>query len=263
MTENRPILSVCEGVLRLGDLASDAEQASAAGYTMMEVMVAEVEKAGLEKASRILADAGLKVSAVAGTQAESVGTGSRDLVLRSIEIAAVLGAPIVGFHPGTLGDLTHQEAAEHTREWFSALGPRAAEAGVSLALEPIHPVMRNLAWVHTVRQAAPLVEGIPGACLMVDTGHTYWDPDFVADFQRHLDLIKLVQVTNVDPVALAGMRYERAGLASGDVRVDELIRAFHGAGFRGVYELEARIRMPRQDRQAFIASELAWFNSLF
>ncbi len=263
MAENRPILSVCEGAVRLGDLASDAELAAAAGYTMMEGMVDEVEAAGLEKAPRILADAGLSLSALAGTRAEPVGTGSRDLVLRSIEIAATLGAPVVGLHPGTLGDLTHEEAGKRTREWFEDMGPRAAEAGVLLAIEPIHPVMRHYAWVHTVRQAAPLVAGIPGACLMVDTGHTYWDPDFVADFRRYVDLIKLVQVTNVNPAALADMRYERAALGAGDVRVDELVRAFQDAGYRGVYELEVRIRIPRQDRLAFLTSELAWFNSLF
>lgn len=262
--EASPQLSICQGVLRLGALAEDLGAATAAGFTVMQVEARSVEATGIDKAARMLADTGMRVSCLGGTAVDPLGRGHPDAVRRSIDMAAALGTSVVGIHPGPLGDLTHEDAADRTRAWFSELGPTAAASGVTLALEPIHPLLRHFTWVHTLRQAATLVAGVDGAGLLVDIGHLWWDPDLAHDFRRYVDRICLVQLTNVDREALVEERYQRAPLAAGgDVAVTELVRGFHDAGYRGFYEHEVRLRMPREERRAFAASERVWFDAQF
>lgn len=251
-------LAICEGVLRLGSFVADLKAASTAGYTLMQVEAGRIEEAGTEAAARMLADFGMAISSL-GTISGPFGSSDDDKLLRSIDIAATLGTSLVAIVPGSLGDMSHQEAADRTRTWLSKHGRRAAASGVALALEPIHPLLRHITWVHTLRQGAALVAGIEGACLLVDVGHLWWDPDLIPEFQTNVDLIKLVQVTNVDRVALSDGRYERSALGAGDVPVLQLVRAFHEAGYRGYYEHEVRTRMPREDRVGFARSEREWF----
>jgi sugar phosphate isomerase/epimerase len=98
---------------------------------------------------------------------------------------------------------------------------------------------------------------------MADIAHLWWDPDLVDDLRRYRPLVRLVQVANVDPAALRQERYARSCLAKGDIPVPALVRAVHAAGYRGPYELEVRVRMPRPERVNFIRQEREWFQAEF
>jgi sugar phosphate isomerase/epimerase len=260
-TTGAPVLSVCEGVLRLGNLAEDLDAAVEAGYRTVQLEQHRVDAVGVDVAGRLLADAGVTVSSLGSSPADPLfddGTAA----LNSIEVAAALGIEVVAIHPGALRGLEHAEAADRTRRWLSNYGPRAAEAGAVLVLEPIHPLLRHYTWIHTLRHAAALAEDIEGAGVMVDVAHLWWDPDLVGDFARSVHLVRLVQLANVDPAALREERYARAPLGEGDIPVAGLVRAFRAAGYRGSYELEVRLRMPRSERVAFVRSERQWFESM-
>lgn len=259
----RPLLAICEGVIRFGDLGDDLTAAAAAGYAAVQIETQRVEAVGTEKAARMLGDSGMIISSLGGTVADPLGRQDDSMLLRSIDIAAELGIPLVALHPGHLGGLPHQEARARTRSWLEKNGQRAASVGVGLALEPIHPIMRHYSWVHTLRHAADLVAGIEGASVLVDVGHLWWDPDLVNDFRQHVELIRLVQLTNVNSKSLSELRYERCALGTGDVPVVEFVEAFRDAGYRGAYEHEVRLQMPRTDRVAFIRSEREWFAAQF
>jgi len=75
---------------------------------------------------------------------------------------------------------------------------------------------------------------------------------------RLVDRIGIVQLTDVPWSALDGLRYERDRFDTGDVPVARLRRAFHEAGYRGSYECEILLRMPREERPQFLRDTHAW-----
>jgi sugar phosphate isomerase/epimerase len=257
-----PLLSVCEGVLRMGSLADDLEAAVEAGYQAVQIEERHVDAVGVAEASRLLTGAGVTVSSLGSSPADPLGDDG-SATLHSIEVAAALGIEVIAIHPGALRGFSHREAADRTRRWLATYGPRAAEAGAVLTLEPIHPLLRHYTWIHTLRHAAVLAEGFEGAAVMADIAHLWWDPDLVEDLQRYIGLVRLVQIANVDPAALRQERYARSCLAEGDIPVPSLVRAIRDAGYQGPYELEVRIRMPRAERVNFIRGEREWFQAEF
>ncbi len=112
-----------------------------------------------------------------------------DEVRRSIDMAAALGAPVLtivvgGVEPGTKGvrpslDLVADRVAE--------AAPSAAERGVRLALEPLHPVYGgDRSCLVTLRDAVDLCEriGAPNVGVAVDVYHVWWDTDLPAQLAR-------------------------------------------------------------------------------
>jgi sugar phosphate isomerase/epimerase len=61
------------------------------------------------------------------------------------------------------------------------MAPMAAAAGLVIGLEPFHPILRAMTYVHTLRHAAALTGGRPGTGLVVDLAHLWWDPGLVDD----------------------------------------------------------------------------------
>jgi sugar phosphate isomerase/epimerase len=254
------VLSLCEGTLRVGGVDESIDAASAAGFSMMQFQANRVAEVGAGHLAGRLSDVGIGVSSLYAGGVQPLGESNDDILYRAIEDAAALGTGVIGLHPGPLGRLSHADAAKRTAEWFAERGARAAAAGLVLAMEPIHPIMRHFSWVHTVRQAAELVRGVDGAALLVDVSHVWWDPNLVDDFRDNVDLVAGVQLADVDFDALTELRYARAPLGDGDVGVSDLITAFRGAGFRGPFELELIMRIRREDRVGFFRSQREWFD---
>jgi sugar phosphate isomerase/epimerase len=226
------VLSVCEGVLRMGSLAEDLEAAVEAGYQAVQIEERHVTAVGVSQAGRLLAAAGVTVSSLGSSLADPLvddGTAT----LHSIELAAALGIEVIAIHPGALRGFSHRETADRTRRWLAAYGPRVASVGAVLTLEPILPLLRHYTWVHTLRHAAVLADGIEGAAVMADIAHLWWDPDLVDDLRRCRPLVRLVQIANVDPAALRQERYGRSRLAQGDVPVASRVCSIQDAGYQG------------------------------
>ena len=129
-------------------------------------------------------------------------------------------------------------------------------------LEPLHPLMRRWSFVHTFRQGLALVEGIAGAGVVLDLGHVWWEVGLDVLIRDHVGGIVSVQVTNVDAAALAEMRYERAPLDAGDVPVASLVGLLESSGYRGWYENETLVRIPRDLRLEWLRASREWFEAL-
>ena len=67
-----------------------------------------------------------------------------------------------------------------------------------------------------------------------------------------------MQLTDVPWSALDGLRYERDRPGTGDIPLPNLLRAFRDAGYRGAYECEILLRMPREDRPRFLDETHTW-----
>jgi sugar phosphate isomerase/epimerase len=159
------------------------------------------------------------------------------------------------------GDYSLREADARCRAWLGRLAPRAVDLDLVLMVESMFRVMRAYSYVHTLSHALELVAGLDGAKVAVDTGHLWWEPRLVEQFEAHVEDVGTVQLTNVSTEALDARRYARAPLDEGEIALRDLIVAFDAAGYRGWYENEVLTAEP-EDRVEFVRASRAWFDAI-
>ncbi len=147
-------------------------------------------------------------------------------------------------------------------DWLARASPLAAERGLRIMLEPMHPLMRRWSFVHTLRDALVMVDGLDGAGVVLDFGHVWWEHGLDELIREHTGQIVSVQVTNVDTTALEEIRYERAPLAAGDVPVASLVAVLEASGYRGWYENETLVRTRSDERLDMLRASREWFDEL-
>jgi sugar phosphate isomerase/epimerase len=262
---NRARIGVCASVLRMGSFEADLATAVEAGVHSIGVSGGDLERAGIDRARQLMHDSDVIASSqmTGGAILDTAAPVDTDQdVAVAIEQAALIGAPGVLLRTGPLGDLSIAEADRRCVEWFATWGPVAAGHGVRLMLEPILPLMRSFSYVHTLKHALRLVADSESAGVCVDLGHLWWDPDLLDDFRANVDRVVTVQVTDVESAALAEFRYEREQLGHGDVPLQHLIGEIEAAGYRGFYEIEILLRIPREARVALVRDARLFLESL-
>lgn len=265
MTSRASRYAVCERVLRQGSFAADVAAARAVGVGAMGVDAAAVDAIGAGAAARILDGEGVVVSSylalenIVGDDGNIAPLGEAE---RRLDVAAQLGAPATVVATGPLAGRAVSDAEAVCRAWLEDVAALALDRGLAVLVEPVHPLMRHWSYVHTLDHARALVEGLPGAGVVLDLGHVWWERDLAGMLGEHVDAVGLVQVTNVDPAALAEARYDRAPLPDGDVPVAALVDALETAGYRGWYEDETIVRLARDERVEMVRASREWFGSL-
>ncbi len=143
---------------------------------------------GLVVSAALVKDAGLRVSSLCRGGFFNVA-GWLDDNRAAIDEAAVLGAAclvlVVGGLPDGSTDLAAARA--HMADAIAALVPHATQAGVRLALEPMHPVYcADRGVLSTLGQALDVAAPHPPDTVgvMIDTFHLWWDPAAGAQIAR-------------------------------------------------------------------------------
>lgn len=164
---------------------------------------------------------------------------------RAIEEAADLGAPVLvlvcGGLPGGSRDIDGARA--RVADALAELAPYAGEHGVTLAIEPMHPMYcADRGVVSTLDQALGLAAPHPpaqvGVC--VDTYHVWWDPgvyDAIA-LAGEADRLALFQVADWVTPLPAGVLTGRGLLGDGCVELRRFRTAVDAAGYTGPIEAE-------------------------
>ncbi|WP_182112210.1 sugar phosphate isomerase/epimerase [Actinotalea sp. JY-7876] len=193
-------------------LAEAVDAAVRAGLPAVGLWRDRVQEAGLERAARLVADAGLRVSSLcrggfltaaddAGIAAalednrravvEAATLGTRELVFVVGGLPASPGAGLPASpHPGgAAADPARDVAATRRRvaDRIADLVPFAQEHGVRLVLEALHPMFAaDRAVISTLGQALDLAEPFPAETVgvVVDTYHVWWDPDLERQIAR-------------------------------------------------------------------------------
>jgi len=107
---------------------------------------------------------------------------------RAIEEAHALEADclvlVVGGLPAGSKDLAH--ARDRVRECIARILPEARQAGVPLAIEPLHPMQAaDRACVNTLEQALDICDVLgEGIGIAVDVYHVWWDPKLEQQIKR-------------------------------------------------------------------------------
>ncbi len=123
------------------------------------------------------------------------------------------------------------------------LAPCAAERGVRLALEPMHPMYcADRGVLSTLRQALDMAAPFPAEVVgvVVDTFHVWWDPELPSQIARAGQQQRLASYQVCDwnlPIA-ADALLSRGMMGDGHIDFAQISRWVHDAGYTGDVEVE-------------------------
>jgi sugar phosphate isomerase/epimerase len=209
-----------------------------------------VEEAGLDKAARLIKDAGLRVSSLCrggfltAPDAEGQAAALADNRAAILEAVALdtreLFLVVGGLAPGEKDVVA---ARRRVADRLADLVPFAEENGVRLVLEPLHPMYAaDRALISTLGQAldlaAPFDASVVG--IAVDTFHVWWDPELKAQIERagRENRIASYQVCDFNMPIAADPLLSRGYMGDGVVDFATIGTWVRDAGYTGDIEVE-------------------------
>ncbi|UPL10034.1 sugar phosphate isomerase/epimerase family protein [Microbacterium sufflavum] len=252
-----PRLSLNQATIKHADLATALQVTAEAGLAAIGLWREPVQDVGLAGAARMLADSGLRFSThcrggfftlPAGPAREAALDDNR----RAIEETATLAAAgaegstavlvlVAGGLPEGSRDLVG--ARERVRDAIGALADDARGAGVTLAIEPLHPLYASdRAVVSTLGQALDIAADFDPAVVgvAVDTFHIWWDPQVLDQIARagREDRIATYQVCDWKTPLAADPLLSRHYPGEGVIDFGVLTRAVRATGYDRDIEVE-------------------------
>jgi len=231
-TQNWPMAETIDGCAR-------------AGVGWIGVWRHKAAEIGLAETARRIRSAGLRASSLCRGGFFPAATAEErrqriDDNRRAIDEACELGAPVVVMVAGPGPDRDLDGARQMVFDGISALVPYAAERGVRLAIEPLHPMFAgDRSVVVTLAQANALAARIasPAVGVAVDVYHVWWDPQVYAEIARASGSILGFHVSDwivppPDHVLGRGM------MGDGVIELRRLREAVDAAGYDGPIEVE-------------------------
>jgi len=205
-----------------------------------------VAEVGLEKAQQWVEESGLRVSSVCRggffTDPAEVETAYAEN-LRAIDETASLGAPTLVLVPGGLpaGDRDLPAARQRVADAVARLAPHARDAGITLGIEPMHPIFAaDRGVISTLAQALDIAEQHDPEVVgvVVDTFHLWWEPCVTEQIARAGSRIVSYQIgdwiTPLPPDALLS----RGMVGDGHIDFPAFTRAVAATGYAGDVEVE-------------------------
>ena len=194
-------LSINQATIKYADLATALRVTAEAGVQGIGLWREPVNEVGLDVAARMLADSGLRFTTHCRGGFFTLPDGPErraalDDNRRAIEETATLAAAgaegsaavlvlVAGGLPEGSRDLIG--ARERVRDAIGELSADAAAAGVTLAIEPLHPMFgSDRCVVSTLGQALDIAADFDPAVVgaAVDTFHIWWDPQVLDQIAR-------------------------------------------------------------------------------
>jgi sugar phosphate isomerase/epimerase len=182
------LLSINTATLKNLTLRQAVEALSRHGIRVIAPWRDRLAECGVADAARLFADHGMAVSGLIRGGMFTAGAGALDDNRRALDEAAAIGASCLVLVAGGLpaGSRDIEAARGIVRDGIAALLPHAREAGVPLAIEPLHPMYAaDRACLNTLGQANDLCDALgDGLGIALDVYHVWWDPDLAAEIAR-------------------------------------------------------------------------------
>ncbi|MER5340230.1 sugar phosphate isomerase/epimerase family protein [Streptomyces mirabilis] len=209
-----------------------------------------VQLYGLDATAKLVRDAGLAVTTLCrGGFFTAIDPRERARALddnrAAVDEAATLGTDTLVLVSGGLpaGSKDLHGARERIADALGELGPYAAERGVRLAIEPLHPMYAaDRCVVSTLAQALDLAERFPAdqVGVTVDTYHIWWDDTAPAQIARagaagRIHTFQLADWTTPLP---EGVLNGRGQIGDGSIDMREWRSYVEAAGYSGPIEVE-------------------------
>jgi sugar phosphate isomerase/epimerase len=201
---------------------------------------------GVAAAAKHLRDAGLAVTGLCrGGMFPAADAAGRAAAIednrRAIGEAQAIGAAALvmvcgGLPPGSK-DLAG--AREMVRDGLAAILPEARAAGVTLALEPLHPMTcADRSVLSTLGQALDLCEALgEGTAIALDVYHVWWDPDLARQMARATGRIAAFHVCDWK-VPTTDTVFDRGLPGEGVIDIAGIRAMAEAAGWAGGVEVE-------------------------
>ncbi len=240
-----PRLSLNQRTIRQWSLPELVEGCAPADVPGVGLWSVPVREYGLARAARLVRAAGLAVTSLcrggfftAAEPAERAAALADNRL--AIDEAATLGTRTLVLVAGGLptGSRDLVGARERVADTLADLAPYAAERGVRLAVEPLHPMYpADRCVVSTLAQALDLAERFPADQLgvVVDTYHLWWDDTVEAQLARAGEGFQVADWVTPLP---AGVLLGRGQLGDGCVLLRHFREVVDAAGYRGPIEVE-------------------------
>lgn len=162
---------------------------------------------------------------------------------RAVDEAAAIGASALVLVVGGLapGSRDIEEARRIVRDGIAELLPYAWQAGVPLAIEPLHPMYAaDRACVNTLAHANALCDELgQGLGVALDVYHLWWDPtlaDEIARAGRHGRILAFHISDWLVPTA--DLLLDRGMMGDGVIDLQRIRGLVEGAGYDGFCEVE-------------------------
>jgi len=228
----------------LAECIEHYQEAGVPGITVWRNVVQEV---GPDAAARMLAGSDLDVVAyVRGGFFPALDEADRRKAiadnLRCLDEAAAIGAPMVVLVCGAVPGMALNEARAQILDGIEAILPHAERTGVTLAVEPLHPMYAaDRSAINTMRQARQVCEHFRSGYLgvAVDVYHVWWDPDLeleirLAGIERTLFAFHICDWR----VETRSLLTDRGLMGEGCIDLRRIRGWMEAAGFDGRHEVE-------------------------
>jgi len=242
------------GISRLSFNQITADRASLAGVVdacarheipYIGIWRHHLKDVGLDAAVRVVRDAGVRVSSVcrggmfpAATREER---GRRiDDNRRAIDEAAALGAPVLVLVCGAAPDRDIAAARQMVADGIAAIADYAAERGVLLGIEPLHPAFAaERSCITMLSEARQLAERFPlgRVGVIADVYHIWWDPDLYLEIERTAPRLLGFHV-NDWLVPATNVLMNRGMMGEGVIELRRIRAAVDRTGYDGPIEVE-------------------------
>jgi sugar phosphate isomerase/epimerase len=195
----------------------------------------------------MLADAGMSVPALVrggffpATSGEA-RSAAMDENRRCVDEAAIIGADQVVLVVGAVPGMTLKEARKQVADGIAACLPHAAERGVKLAIEPLHPMYAaDKSCINRMAEAREVCRQLdhPNLGIAVDVYHVWWDPDLqqeIAIAGEHDWLLAFHVCDWRTPTR--DLLTDRGLMGDGCIDIPKIRGWMEAAGFSGYNEVE-------------------------
>ncbi|WP_413753606.1 sugar phosphate isomerase/epimerase [Streptomyces sp. R-74717] len=243
-------LSINQETIKQWSLPELTEGCVKAGIDKVGLWRAPVQEYGIERTARLLADSGLSVTSLCrGGFFTAIDPAERARALddnrAALDEAAALSTDTLVLVSGGLpaGSKDLHGARERIADALGELAPYAAERGVRLAIEPLHPMFASdRCVVSTLSQALDIAERFPAeqVGVVVDTYHIWWDDQAAAQIARAGagGRIHSFQLADWITPLPAGVLLGRGQLGDGSVDFRAFRTLVEATGFDGPIEVE-------------------------
>ncbi|SED21495.1 Sugar phosphate isomerase/epimerase [Rhizobiales bacterium GAS188] len=242
---------------RQADLAGIIEACVRHGIRAISPWRDQVQALGLDKAVRVIRQAGLELSGYCRggmfPAERAHRTEVRDDNRRAVDEAMALGAPclvlVVGglpqfSRPGSAASKDIAAARRQVEDGIAELLDYARPIGLKLAIEPLHPVYAaDRACVNTLAQALDICERLDpqrsGALgVALDVYHVWWDPQLMEGIARAGgDRLHAFHVSDW-LVPTTDLLNDRGMMGDGVIDIPRIRAAVEAQGYAGYAEVE-------------------------
>jgi sugar phosphate isomerase/epimerase len=238
-------LSLNQITTERASLKEAVEACARHGIPYIAVWRHKLAEVGLAAAARLVRDAGLRVSSLCrGGMFPAATRAEREARLednrRAADEAAALGAEILVLVCGAASDKDIAAARRMVADGIAQLVPYAAERGVRVGIEPLHPAFAaERSCITTLGEARCLAERFDPTTVGVvaDVYHIWWDPELHDEIARTAGRLAGFHVSDW-LVPAENVLMNRGMMGDGVIELRPIRAAVERAGYAGPIEVE-------------------------